>query len=298
MYIKFLNSEAPLQCFVSVSGNVATLKFKDKIVVNTSGFHAYLDKNCEYDIGGNAYEKFNTVYRDDEETAKDNGYQLSSDGSVYRNPTPEVRFYVGAGGKLDGEEMQKVSDYNDLIIPGVIPQENYEFVGWNPEIPAEGEITSSVSFTAKMKYTPTLEEIKGTKKAEISAECEKVIHSGVDVNVSGQWEHFSLTTNDQLNLFRKQAQILAGETQFEYHRDGHAFRFYSLEEMQKIITGAMEHISYHTAYCNSLNMWISRSTKKEELDQIFYGADVPPEYQSEVLRTYLYNIENNLKLNS
>lgn len=296
MYIKFLNSKIPIKCSVSKNKNVVTLKFSDRIVVNTSGFHCYLDEKCEYDISGDFYEKFITIYRDDEETAKYNGYQLSNDGSVYEKTVPSVRFYIEKGGELKGEETQKANDYESLVIPTVVPNENYKFVGWQPEIPTEGEILSDTSFTAKMEYVPTLEELKELKKEEITVECENIIHSGVDVNVSGQWEHFSLTTNDQLNLFGKQAQMLAGETQFEYHQDGHPCRYYTLEEMQEIIKASMEHVSYHTTYCNSLNMWISGIVKKEELDSIFYGADIPEEYQSEVLKTYLVNIQNNTGL--
>ena len=53
----------------------------------------------------------------------------------------------------------------------------------------------------------------------------------------------------------------------------------------------MWHVSYHTTYCNSLNMWVAGSETAEELQQIFYGADVPDRYQSEVLKAYLLQIE-------
>lgn len=86
MYIKFDDSNNMVECEVSVSGNVATLKFKDSVIVDTSGFHVYLDAAGDYDIGGKSYERFITIYRNDEETAKYNGYQLSNDGSTYVEP--------------------------------------------------------------------------------------------------------------------------------------------------------------------------------------------------------------------
>ena len=61
--------------------------------------------------------------------------------------------------------------------------------------------------------------------------------------------------------------------------------------MQLIVKRAMWHVSYHTTYCNSLNMWVAGSETAEELQQIFYGADVPDQYQSEVLKAYLLQIE-------
>ena len=76
----------------------------------------------------------------------------------------------------------------------------------------------------------------------------------------------------------------------EYHSDGQPCRYYSAADMQTIITTAMWHVSYHTTYCNALNMWISGAQTAEEIQQIFYGADVPEQYQSEVLKAYLVKI--------
>jgi hypothetical protein len=139
-------------------------------------------------------------------------------------------------------------------------------------------------------YVPTLAELQDTKKAEVSAACEQIIYAGITVQLTDGPEHFSLTEKDQINLFGKQAQLAAGADQLEYHQDGHPCRYYSAAEMQQIVTAAMEHVSYHTTYCNSLNMWISGTETAEELETIFYGADIPEEYQSEVLKDYLIRI--------
>lgn len=139
-------------------------------------------------------------------------------------------------------------------------------------------------------YMPTLTELKATKKAEVSAACEQIIYAGITVQLTDGPEHFSLTEKDQINLFGKQAQLAAGADRLEYHQDGHPCRYYSAAEMQQIVTAAMEHVSYHTTYCNSLNMWISGTETAEELETIFYGADIPEEYQSEVLKDYLIRI--------
>ena len=52
----------------------------------------------------------------------------------------------------------------------------------------------------------------------------------------------------------------------------------------------MWHVSYHTTYCNALNMWIAGCHTVEEVQEIYYGADVPEEYRSEVLNAYLIQI--------
>ena len=144
-------------------------------------------------------------------------------------------------------------------------------------------------------YIPTPEELlasaQAAKRAEVSADCEAIIYKGVSVTLAdGSTEHFSLTEHDQLNLFGKQAQLAAGADRLEYHADGQPCRYDSAADMQAIIQAATWHVSYHTTYCNAINMWIAGCQTAEEAQEIFYGADVPKEYQSEVLRAYLLQI--------
>lgn len=140
-------------------------------------------------------------------------------------------------------------------------------------------------------YVPTFAELQASKKQEISTACEQTIYSGVSVILAdGSTEHFALTEHDQLNLFGKQVQLAAGAEQMEYHSDGQPCRYYSAADMKNIVEKAMWHVSYHTTYCNALNMWISGAQTAEEIQQIFYGTDVPEKYQSEVLKAYLLQI--------
>lgn len=179
----------------------------------------------------------------------------------------------GKGGKVFGDYTKYTTIYRKLEDGSVILSNDGSV--WTP--PEETE-----------PYVPTLEEVKTAKKAEISAACEQIIHDGIDVVMPDETvEHFSLLANDQINLFGKQAQLAAGVTHLEYHQDGHPCRYYIAEEMQMIIKAAMEHVSYHTTYCNSLNMWIAGAKTAEEVNSIYYGADIPEEYQSEVLKDYL-----------
>lgn len=141
-------------------------------------------------------------------------------------------------------------------------------------------------------YEPTLEELKAVKKREISQACETTIYSGVDVTLTdGSTEHFGLTEHDQLNLCGKQVQLAAGTTELEYHADGQPCRYYSAADMQTIIAAAMQHVSYHTTYCNAVNMWIAGCESTEEVQAIYYGADVPEEYQSDVLKAYIASMK-------
>lgn len=131
-----------------------------------------------------------------------------------------------------------------------------------------------------------LADIKATKLKEISKKCEDTIYNGVDVKMPDGTYHFSLTEKDQLNMFGLQAKISAGQTALEYHADGQPCKYYSVEDIQKLITAAMTLVSYNTTYCNSLNMWIKAETDSAVIENIYYGIDIPEKYQSDVLKKY------------
>lgn len=139
-------------------------------------------------------------------------------------------------------------------------------------------------------YEPTLDELKTAKMQEVSAACEQTIAKGVDVQLPSGVEHFALTANDQINLIGSQAAVTAGEQQIAYHEDGNPCRYYTPEEINLIIHQTMFWIGYHRTYCNSINMWIKAASGKDDLQEICYGADIPEEYQSEVLKDYLNKI--------
>ena len=62
--------------------------------------------------------------------------------------------------------------------------------------------------------------------------------------------------------------------------------------METIIQSAMWHVSYHTTYCNALNMWIKGCESVEEVNTIYYsfGENVPEIYRNDVLNAYLKQI--------
>lgn len=90
-YIRFIGNKVAHKATVIPNGNIVTIEFEKEIVENTNGFDLFLDDECTIDIGGTDYHGFTTIYRNDDETIKYNGYQLSNDGSVYNpdEPSPE-----------------------------------------------------------------------------------------------------------------------------------------------------------------------------------------------------------------
>lgn len=227
--------------------------------------------------------------------------EISEEGTIenditftaYFKSMPVVTFTAGSGGELNGTTTQYVDNYEDLVIPTPVANENYEFVEWSPEISDEGEIENNSYFTAIFKYIPTLEEIKTQKISEMSTACNTTITNGFDVDLSTGKEHFSLKVEDQLNLFGKQAQISQDVSTinegkgYEYHQDGEYCKYYSLEDMLLIINTATAYKSYHTTYCNSLFRWIEQMNTKEDVNAVYYGIEIPEEYQSEVLKDYI-----------
>lgn len=144
-----------------------------------------------------------------------------------------------------------------------------------------------VEWTEEEKNNLNIESLKLQKRQELSNTCNQTIINGIDVELSIGTKHFSLTTEDQINLFGKQSQLLANAEQLEYHADGEECIYFSKEDMSKIIESAMAFVTYNTTYCNSLYLWLNSVKTKTELDAITYGADIPEEYQNEVLKAYI-----------
>ena len=137
-------------------------------------------------------------------------------------------------------------------------------------------------------YDVTVEFVRDSKVAVMSATCNRLIENGVDVTLSdGETYHFSLTTQDQLNLTTLDAMVRSGQTQIPYHADGELCKFYSAEDITAIVQAAKELTSYHITYFNSLQCYIKSLDSIEEIGAVVYGMPVPGEYQSDVLKAML-----------
>ena len=134
----------------------------------------------------------------------------------------------------------------------------------------------------------TVEFIKNAKLNEISSICNKVITGGFDVSLSdGETYHFSLTTQDQLNLTTLSAMVQNGETEIQYHADGELCKFYSAEDIMTIISSATAFKTYQVTYHNALKLYVQSLNTIEEISNIVYGIDIPEDYQSDVLKAIM-----------
>lgn len=281
-YIKFKDRELPVKGTVEIiSENLIRIISEDG--PDISGFSLFVDKNMKMPMSKVQYEEYKTLYNSGE-----GWYELSNDGSVYVEPIPVVRFSIDSNaGIVEGEMEQSIRNYEDLVIPTVVPSENYKFIGWTPEIPVTGEIDADITYTANMEYIPTIEELRAAKIAELKATKEAVIAQGFDATLTdGTVEHFSLTTDDQLYLTALRTQVLAGADPIPWHisDDSAACKYYSNDDMNIITQTAMTIIVYHITYVKDIIRYVNNITDKEELDMVEYGMIVPEEFQSQPLK--------------
>lgn len=115
------------------------------------------------------------------------------------------------------------------------------------------------------------------KIAELSAACQATIFAGIELD----GKHYSLTTNDQINIQNLALQIQAGAEAVLYHADGELCGLYTAEAIMALMEAAVRHVTYHTTYCNHLLVW-ARRAELDELNGIYYGAALPKDLQKNI----------------
>ena len=131
----------------------------------------------------------------------------------------------------------------------------------------------------------TLEYAKEKTIKEMSKQCNRAITNGFDITLSdGNIHHFSLTTQDQLNILSLSAMVASGETSIPYHADGELCKYFSAVDMESIIHIATQYKTYHVTYFNSLRNYIESLQTIEDVAAVRYGDNIPVLYQSDVLK--------------
>ncbi len=145
-------------------------------------------------------------------------------------------------------------------------------------------------------YEPTLQEIKDAKKQEIRFAYQEIKAAGVDVELSGGTERFPLSDEEVALLFGKQFELASGSSDtVSYQDSANRCKFYSRADMQTIIQEAFKFVSYQTTYRNSLWEWVDECSTKEEVEGIIYGCAIPEERQNDVLKSYMAQMEGEIK---
>lgn len=130
-----------------------------------------------------------------------------------------------------------------------------------------------------------IEDIRAAKINEMSLACNEIITSGFDAELSdGESHHFSLTTQDQLNLITLSSMALTGNNEIPYHADGELCKYYTAEDINTIVSAATTFKTYHVTYFNSLKSYITTLDNVDDILDVEYGDDIPAEYQSDILK--------------
>lgn len=130
----------------------------------------------------------------------------------------------------------------------------------------------------------TIEFLRTSKLSKMSYACRKTIENGFDLELRNEVKHFSLDTQDQLNLITLNAMADTEDT-IPYHADGEECIFYTAAEIKKIVAAANNFKIYQTTYYNALKAYINSLETIEDIAAVEYGMTIPEEYQTEVLKS-------------
>ena len=139
-------------------------------------------------------------------------------------------------------------------------------------------------------YVPTLEEVKKAKIEEMSMMQENVMRAGIEVALAdGTVEHFDLNEKERSQLAVLQAKVAGGAENIPWHtsdEEEHC-KYYSSEDMGRIMTAAFELVTYHETYFRDLRIYIRSLSTREEAEAVTYGMEIPEEYRSQPLKDML-----------
>ena len=136
---------------------------------------------------------------------------------------------------------------------------------------------------ARRIVEPTIEEVKEDKIKEISDACRETIFEGIDVKLSNEnVKHFSLKTEDQININNLLEQVSIGNIKAEngipYHADGEMCILFSVQDFTLIANEAANFILKQTTYCNHLMAYIRSLENIKEISDITYGQELTGEF--------------------
>lgn len=184
--------------------------------------------------------------------------------------------------------------YEEVLIIGITKEEYDTFmlaIKANQEIEnnktqeeiEEEEIEREINSSTDNITEATLDFIRQSKINEMSYACRQAIENGIDIIAQGKTRHFSLTTQDQLNLMSLNVMAQTQDI-IPYHADGEQCIYYTAEEIKQIVAAANAHKTWHTTYYNALKAYINSLETIEEISAITYGTPIPDEYKTEVLK--------------
>ena len=169
-----------------------------------------------------------------------------------------------------------------------ITQEEYEMLkeaidSDEPVIIDDDEEEEIIPTPDPQDINETIRYMRQTKISQMSKTCRQIIENGFDLVLRNQTHHFSLDTQDQLNLISL-SEMAKTQELIPYHADGEICIFYTANEINKIVTAATSFKIYHTTDYNALKGYINALDTLEDISAIQYGTPIPEAYKSDVLK--------------
>ena len=217
-----------------------------------------------------------------------------TNGDVWVEPTPKVKFIANNSCFLEGEIVQEVYSYEELDIPTPVAKENYKFEKWDPEIPEKGKIEKDVVFTAIFKYVPTEEELLAMLEANKNEKIEesKVLladylerhplvsncHGGVDATYTVTTDKQTLMASNYLTYTIAKNSGVENPV-LTWNAAGCECEVWTEEEYVTLVLQIAEYVKPLVALQQSYEVQINACETQEELDSVnivydVYGASV------------------------
>ena len=127
-----------------------------------------------------------------------------------------------------------------------------------------------------------IEDAMKAKSTELSTACNLAITQGIDVETSNGQDHFNLSLEDQSNINNLFRVVELGGTEYPYQADNGTCSIYTAEDIAKIYIATQSHITQQLTYYHALVEYIKTLEDIETVDGIYYGIELPEEYQADV----------------
>jgi hypothetical protein len=135
-----------------------------------------------------------------------------------------------------------------------------------------------------------LAKAKQLKISQLSNLCKNKIIAGFSIELTdGEVCDFKFTLEDQLNLMLIENQINLGYDSFIYHATNQPCKFFTREDMIKIVNTFKQYKLYHTTYFNIAKQYINSLVDINKVNSFTYGMDVSEMTDDVILKQILKN---------
>ena len=172
------------------------------------------------------------------------------------NNSSSVLFYLSTAPKLtETNTTIELYDDSDFMMTS-INRNDYK----NEKISKFGE-EYILTLTNEDEIVISLDDVKANKIKELSEQVNNIITNGFDLDINGEFKHFSLEVHDQQNITSICQYLLSHEelSEYMYHADNEDMKLYSREnifairdKMIETITSTIEAYHKKRSIVNSL----------------------------------------------